>query len=133
MGCGPNLTYEGLHGSGHGIHSGCVGIVAGGTVWGDATHPALITTVGGLPASVSAAVIGNPTVEFTGYRPRQLVASGTCNSGGTITAVVIQDPGLFVGTPSVVIVPGGGTLTTTLASVTLVMGSTIDTVFLQPK
>jgi hypothetical protein len=109
------------------------GVVAGGGGWGLVALPALITTVGGLPASVSAAVIGNPTVEFTGYRPRQLVASGTCNSGGTITAVVIQDPGLFVGTPSVVIVPGGGTLTTTLASVTLVMGSTIDTVFLQPK
>ena len=109
------------------------GIVAGGTVWGDATHPALITSVGGLPASVSAPVIGNPAVELTGYRPRQLVISGTCNAGGTITAVTIQDGGLFVGTPTLNIVAGNGLIATGAASITVVMGGVSDTVFLQPK
>jgi hypothetical protein len=107
------------------------GVVAGGTVWGDATHPALITTVGGLPASVSA--IGNSAVEFTGSRPRQAVISGTCNSGGTITAVAIQDAGLFYGTPTVAITAGNGLIPLTAASVTVVMGSNIDTVMIQPK
>jgi hypothetical protein len=109
------------------------GVVAGGAVWGDVAHPALITSVGGLPVSVSAPVIGNPAVEFTGYRPRQFVISGTCNAGGTITAVSIQDPGLFVGTPTVAIVAGNGLIATTLASVTVVMGSLTDTVQIQPK
>lgn len=107
------------------------GVVAGGAGWGDATHPALITTVGGQPVSVSA--INNPAVELTGARPRQAVISGTCNAGGTITAVVIQDAGLFFGTPTIAIVPGNGNLSTTLASVTIVMGSAVDTLMIQQK
>lgn len=107
------------------------GIVAGGTVWGDVAHPALITTVGGLPASVSA--ITNPSVEFTGARPRQAVISGTCNAGGTITAVSIQDAGLFYGTPTVNITSGNGLIATGAASITIVMGGVSDTVMIQPK
>jgi len=109
------------------------GVVAAGAGWGDASHPALITSVGGLPISVSAPLIGNPAVELTGYRPRQFVISGTCNAGGSITAVAIQDPGLFVGTPTDAIAPGGGNVPTTLASVTVVMGSITDTIQIQPK
>lgn len=107
------------------------GVVAGGVAWGDATHPALITSVGGLPVSVSA--ITNPGIELTGARPRQLVISGTCNAGGTITAVSIQDGGLFVGTPTLAITPGNGLIATSAASVTVVMGGVSDTVYVQPK
>jgi hypothetical protein len=107
------------------------GVVAGGVAWGDAAHPALITTVGGIPVSVSA--IGNPLVEFTAVRPRQAVLSGTCNAGGTITGVTIQDAGLFYGTPTLALTSGNGLIPSGAASVTVVMGSNLDGVMIQPK
>jgi hypothetical protein len=107
------------------------GIVAGGVAFGNATNPALITSVGGMPVSVSA--IGNPAIELTGARPRAFVASGTANAAGTITGVNIQDRGLFFGTPSIIVIPGGGIIGTTGASITVVMGAVDDTVYLQPK
>lgn len=108
-----------------------IAVTGGGVGWGDATHPALITSIGGQPSSVSA--ITNPSVEHTGYRPRQLVASGTCNAGGTITAVTLQDPGLFAGTPTLAVVPGNGGIATTAATLALTMGSTVDSVQIQPR
>jgi hypothetical protein len=107
------------------------GVVAGGVAWGDVAHPALITTVGGIPVSVSA--IGNPLVEFTAVRPRQAVLSGTCNAGGSITGVTIQDAGLFYGTPTINITSGNGLIPSALASITVVMGSNLDGVMIQPK
>lgn len=102
---------------------------AGGGGWGNAAAPAAVTTTGGLPASVSA--ITNPAVELTSYIPRQAQITTTTSAAGAISAPVVVDGGLFVGTPTAVII-GGGTLPTTLASISLTMGSANTTVLLQP-
>lgn len=103
----------------------------GGTGWGTAAAPPLITTAGGLPASVSA--IGNPSVEFTGYKVRQAQVNVTSSSVGVISAPVIMDPGLFVGTPTACIIPSY-TAQSTIAAATIAftMGGINDTVFMQP-
>ena len=102
---------------------------AGGGGWGNAAAPAAVTTTGGIPASVSA--INNPIIEMTGYRPRPAQIATTTSSTGAISAPVVIDGGLFVGTPTAVII-GGGAVPTTLASISLVMGGANDTVLLQP-
>jgi hypothetical protein len=104
-------------------------VVAGGGGWGVAAVPALVTTAGGVPTSTSAIV--NPGVELTGFRPRQGIINVTTSAAGAISAPVVTDPGLFAGTPTPVIIPGG-TLPTTLASVALTMGAVNDFVLLQP-
>jgi hypothetical protein len=102
---------------------------AGGAGWGNVAAPAAVTTTGGLPASVSA--ITNPMVELTNFRPRPAQINVSTSAAGVISAAVVMDPGLFVGTPTAVII-SGGVVPTTLASVSLVMGGVNDTVFLQP-
>ena len=102
---------------------------AGGGGWGNAAAPAFVTTSGGTPASVSA--IKNPAIEQTGYIPRQAQITTTTSSTGAISAPVVVDGGLFVGTPTAVII-GGGTLPTTLASISLTMGTANTTALLQP-
>jgi len=104
-------------------------VAAGGGGWGVAAVPALVTTAGGVPTSTSAIV--NPAIEMTGFKPRPAIINVTTSASGGISAPVITDGGLFAGTATPVIIPGG-TLPTTLASVTLVMGSTQDTVLVQP-
>lgn len=104
-------------------------VVAGGGGWGVAAVPALVTTAGGVPTSTSAIV--NPGVELTGFRPRPGLINVTTSAAGAISAPVVTDPGLFAGTPTPVIIPGG-TLPTTLASVALTMGAVNDYVLLQP-
>ena len=102
-------------------------VVAGGTGF---TGGAALSTIGGLPASVSA--ITNPTTEMTGYVPRPASALLTA-AAGTITSVsAIYDGGLFVGTPTAVVTPLSGILQTASASVTPIMGSANDSVLLQP-
>lgn len=102
---------------------------AGGAGWGNAAAPAGVTTTGGQPTTAS--VNANPAIEMTGFRPRQAQISVTCNAGGTISAPVVMDGGLFAAAPSAVIITGGA-LPTTLASITLALGTATDTVLLQP-
>lgn len=104
-------------------------IVAGGGGWGNVAGPPLITTAGGYPTATSA--IGNPAVEQTGFKPRMAMINVTSSSVGLLSAPVVTDGGLFLGTATPVIIPGG-TIPTTLASVALTMGSLADTVLLQP-
>lgn len=102
-------------------------VVAGGTGF---TGGAALSTIGGIPASVSA--ITNPTIELTGFTPRPAAALLTA-AAGTITSVsAIYDGGLFVGTPTAVVVPLTGVLQTASASVTPIMGSANDTILMQP-
>ena len=103
-------------------------IVAGGGGWGTATAPAKVLSVGGGPASVSA--IGNQTVELTAFRPRDVNITGGTSSTGGVTATTILDSGLFVTTPTAALVPGG-TLPSTLASITFLMGTKSDIVVVQ--
>ena len=104
-------------------------IVAAGGGWTASGGAAKILSVGGGPVSVSA--IGNAGVELTGFKPRDVNITGTGNSTGGFTATTIIDSGLFVSTPTAAIAPGG-TLPTTLASITFVMGTANDTVLCQP-
>lgn len=104
-------------------------ITAGGAGWGTAANPAKVTSTGGQPASVSA--IGNATAELTGFKPRDANIIGTCNAGGTITALTIVDNGLFVGAANIAISPGE-TVPTTAATLTFTMGGVNDTAYLQP-
>jgi hypothetical protein len=104
-------------------------VVAGGAGWGTATAPAKVLSVGGI--STAGEAIANPVGSLTGLRVRDVNALGTCNAGGTITAVTISDGGLFLNVPSAA-VSSGGTLPTTLASITFATGSATDTVFMTP-
>ena len=105
-------------------------VVAGGAGWGTATSFANVLTVGG--GSVSVAAISNPHVDLSGFMPRQVSANGVTNAAGTITSVTFPSGGgVFLSAPTAAIA-SGGTLPTTLASVTFTMGSTFDTVLLQP-
>jgi hypothetical protein len=106
-------------------------VVAGGVGFGNATQGPIIVATGGPAVSVSA--IGNPIVELAPvYRSRQAWGTGTTNAGGTISAIVFEDTGLFINTPTFGIFPGAGGIVSTAASVTLTMGALNDTVLLQP-
>lgn len=137
---GMSLTAAGGAGSGATITPvvmQCVtgtSVVAGGVGLGSATDPALITSVGGIPRSVAAVSLSDPIVDLTNFRPRAFVGSGTSNAGGTLSAITIIDHGLFVGTPTPVVALGaGGSIAAMGApSITFTMGSTIDTVMIQP-
>jgi hypothetical protein len=104
-------------------------IVAGGAGWGTATAFAKVLSVGGFSSATETIV--NPQTDLTGFRVRPIEAVGTTNAGGTITAVTINDAGLFLNTPTAGIA-SGGTLPTTLASITLTTGSSFDTIMFQP-
>ena len=110
-----------------------ISIVSGGTAFGDATHPALITSVDGVGSSVAATSLQNPLVDLAGYLFRPIWASGVCNAGGTITSINTRDSGLFVGTPTPVAAPGaaGSVGAVTWPQLAFSMGSTVDTIFLQ--
>ena len=105
-------------------------VTAGGGGWGNAAEPPVVTTAGGY-YNGAASVNPNPMVELTKFRARPGVITVTASGAGLISAPVVQDPGLFVSTPSAVIIPGGA-LPTTLASVTLTLGGFQDTILLQP-
>jgi len=103
-----------------------VSVVAGG---GGFTGGAEVSTYGGVPATASA--IGNPTVELTGYLPRKASVGMAVTGTALVSVSSIYDPGLFVGTPLPLITTQTG-LPTTLASVTLLMGSATDQYTIQP-
>ena len=106
-------------------------VVAGGAGFGNATQGPIIVATGGPAASVSA--IGNPIVELAPvYLSRQAWGTGTTNAGGTISAIVFEDTGLFINTPTFGIFPGAGGIVSGAASVTLTMGALADTILLQP-
>lgn len=98
-------------------------VVAGGAGWGTATSPAVVQAVGGGAVSVAATNLSNPAIDFSGFKPSTALLGTTTNAGGTITAVtLIGGGGLFLSMPTAAIA-SGGTLPTTLASITFTMGS----------
>ena len=105
-------------------------VVAGGAGWGTASAFAKIMSATGIPSSVSG--IGNASIELTGYRPRSFDGAGVTNAGGTIASINTYDSGLFVGTATPAVAPGGGSLPTTAASITFTMGTGNTVVLLQP-
>lgn len=106
-------------------------VVAGGAGWGTATAPASVQAVGGGAVSVAATNLSNPTIDFSGFRTTNLVMQGVANAGGTITSVNFPNgTGLFLSTPTAALA-SGGTLPTTLASITFTMGTSRATALLQ--
>lgn len=103
-------------------------VVAGGAGWGTVSQPPFVTTVGG--GAVSVAAISNPALDFSGFVPRPAILNAVTNAGGTITTVTVVDGGMFLSAPTAVIA-GGGTLPTTLTSITLAVGSSRGKAFIQ--
>ena len=106
-------------------------VVAGGAGFGTATTNAAIQAIGGGSVSVAAAGLSNPAIDLSGFVPRAAQGTAVTNAGGTITSVTIRDGGLFLSTPTAALT-SGGTLPTTLASITFTMGTSPGTAFLQP-
>jgi len=107
-------------------------VVAGGAGWGTATAPAVVMPIGGAALSVAATNLSNPQIDFSGFRPNAPTCQGVANAGGTITSVTFPNgTGLFLGTPTAALA-SGGTLPTTLASITFTMGTARGTAFIQP-
>lgn len=104
-------------------------IVAGGGGWGNAAAPARLESVGG--GSVSVSSNPNPALDLSGFVPRQAQFNATTSATGGITTIAIVDGGLFLSTPTAAIAPGG-TLPTTLASITFATGTSRGTALLQP-
>ena len=102
-------------------------VTAGGAGFGAAN--ALLTTLGGVPNTGSAPV--NPDKLGLAWRPR-MAQIGLAQTAGALTSVsTIYDGGLFLGTPTPIVLSGLGA-PTTAATVTLTMGSTPDLIVLQP-
>jgi len=107
-------------------------VINGGNNLTGTNIPALVTSVGGIANTTSA--ITNPAIEYTGFTPRPFAGVGV-NGGTSIASVTTYDSGLFIGglAPTPVVAPGAFSLTAmTMASLTFTMGTTIDTVLLQP-
>lgn len=87
-------------------------------------------TYGGVPAAVPQ--WQNPAIQLTGAIPRPAQGGFFATGGSLISISTIYDGGLFFGTPVVAVGAGAGNLQTTTASVTVVLGSTNDTVRISP-
>jgi hypothetical protein len=107
-------------------------ITAGGAGFGTATAFPLVTTSGGINVIPSSSTNPNPKVELTDFVPRPAQGSGTTNAGGTISAINFTDGGKFLAAPSPIVIPAGGEIATTAATVTLTTGSVTDVVVIQP-
>ena len=90
-----------------------------------------LSTVGGVTAAVPQWT--NPAIQLTAAIPRPAQAGFFATGGSLISISTIYDGGLFFGTPTVVAGASAGNLQTTTASVTVVLGSTTDTVRIQPQ
>ena len=135
------LTASGGAGAGATITPNVLQVVTGMTIGGAGTGISAsneVTSVGGIPVSVSA--IGNPVVELgliTGtsiasWRPRK--ASMTMAvAGGSLTSVsAIYDTGMFLSTPTALLVNNTGVAPTAAATVTFTMGGIADTITMTP-
>lgn len=102
-------------------------VTAGGAGFGAAN--ALLTTLGGVPTSSTTNT--TPAKLNLAWRPRP-AQIGLAQTAGALTSVAaIYDGGLFLGTPTPIVV-SGLSAPTTAATVTLTMGSTPDLIVLQP-
>ena len=128
----PTLTVSGTGTAASVVAVICNTLSSGSVVAGGAgfTGGGGLVTVGGVPSAVPQYV--NPAIQLTGAIPRPAQAGFFATGGSLVSIATIYDSGLFFGTPIAVVMPGAGNLQTTTASVTLVLGSTPDTVLLQP-
>jgi hypothetical protein len=128
----PTLTVSGVGSSASVVAVQCNTITGGSVVAGGAgfTGGAGAITFGGVPSAVPQWV--NPAIQLTGAIPRQAQVGFFATGGSLISISTIYDGGLFFGTPSVGIVSDSGGVGTGEASVTVVLGSTVDTIRIMP-
>jgi hypothetical protein len=127
----PTLTIAGAGTGATATAVQCSTITSGSVAAGGAGFTGgYLTTVGGLPAAVPQWT--NPAIQLTGAIPRPAQAGFFATGGSLISISTIYDGGLFFGTPVVVAGASAGNLQTTTASVTVVLGSTNDTVRISP-
>ena len=94
------------------------------------TGGAYLTTIGGIPSAT--AVITNPLSESRDFIPRAAQVLMAAPAGASLSSVsAIYDGGLFIGAPSAVLA-GLLAIPTSVASVTLTLGSAAGTFRLQP-
>lgn len=128
----PTLTISGV-GTGASVTAvQCFTIASGSVAAGGAgfTGGGGFTTYGGTPTAVPQWV--NPAIQLTAAIPRQAQGSFFATGGSLVSISTIIDGGLFFGTPIVGVDAGAGNLQTTTASVTVVLGSTADTIRIMP-
>lgn len=106
--------------------------VTGGTISGaGAAYGAstVLSTAGGIPTATPT--FQNPATEAGVLSPPRQAQIGLTITGGTVTSIgTIYDGGLFTGTPTTLFLTNG--VPTTPATISLALGSTYDTVILQP-
>lgn len=139
----PTFTFTAVAG-GSGLAATCImnfvvtgftiGAGLSGTAYGT-SQPFLILGVGGIVAGTAAANTAGPISTTTLTVPRMAVITGTSTSGGAVTpgGAVVDDGGFgFQAVPSAVVLPGGGTVPTHLATPVLSVGGVSDTSWLMP-
>lgn len=105
-----------------------ISVTNGGAGWNNLATE--LSTVNGRPGSTSA--IANPAIDLSTYIPRKASVQLNSTSAGVVSlAAVIVDPGLFVGTPTVLL--SGNTVPTSAATIGLTLGGLNDYVILQPS
>lgn len=128
----PTLTIAGAGTGATATAVQCSTIASGSVAAGGAgfTGGGGFTTYGGIPSAVPQ--WANPAIQLTGAIPRPAQGAFFATGGSLISISTIVDGGLFFGTPVVAVDSGAGNLQTTTASVTVVLGSTNDTVRIIP-
>jgi len=108
--------------------SGMSAVAAGAGFTGGAE----LSTVGGVPLPAgSVAAISNPAYDMTSYRPRKASVLIANTAGALTTLAAVYDTGLFAGVPLVTVGALAGVIPTTAASITVTLGSVVDTIALQ--
>ena len=103
-----------------------VSIVTGGTNYSSVSE---LRTFGGVPTVTPAYT--NPAIEPTTYRPRDAEVGLTAVAGTLTTVGTIYDGGLFLGTPSAVVL-GETAPSASGATFSLTLGGSATSVLLQP-
>lgn len=102
-------------------------VVAGGGGFGAG---AAVFAVGGGATATPATNLANPAIDFSGFRPSSVVGDGVASGGGITSVVFNGGGGLFLSAPTAALA-SGGTIPTTLASVTFAMGASRATGIIQ--
>jgi hypothetical protein len=91
---------------------------------------AVLITVGGRPTATP--LYQNPATDFSQFVPRPAQAGMGIVGDSLVSIGTIFDGGMFAGTATPVVIPGGGALITASATVTITGGAYSDTIRLQP-
>jgi hypothetical protein len=113
-----------------------IGSTLSGAAYGT-SQPFVIFGVGGIVSGTRAANTAGPIADTNLTDPQMAIITGTSTSGGKIpvgsTSTVVMNAGFgFQAVPNAIVLPGGATVPTTLATPTLTVGGITDTSWVQP-